>query len=486
MNVAITNLVVDLDTTVSAIQIIITVYALTMASLMLLGGKMQDVVGRKNAFLAGAAIYGIGTTIAALSINATMLLIGWSVLEGIGAALMTPATASIITGTYTGKNRAFALGIWTAVASIGAAVGPLIGGFLTTFFSWRWGFGLELVIVIFVLALSKKLKYFPPSMKFSDIDKLSVLLSSAGIFIIVLGVLSLNSIKTWELSIIMLITGVVLLILFYLREKKIINNDERPFTDIRLFKNRNFTLGNLTRLIMQLALAGAVFVLPVFLQQVTGFNAFTTGLAILPLTFGLLIFAIASSKISNYIAPHYLISLGFILALAGSFFLSFQFNLNTQLSDLIPGTLLVGMGLGLALPITGNIILSSAGADKQSDASGILSTSASLGTSMGTAIIGIVLILGIINGINTAVDQTFPHEFTKDQIKQNLTEYTEKMKTTNITALKNNETSTAYIIVNKTVSNAMKTTFDFVSIIFLIGFLISLYIKPLKQHRDIK
>ena len=143
MNVAISNLVVDLNTTVSAIQIIITVYALTMASLMLLGGKMQDVVGRKNAFLIGAAIYGIGTTIAALSVNATMLLIGWSILEGIGAALMTPATASIITGTYRGKNRAFAIGIWTAVASIGAAVGPLIGGFLTTFFSWRWGFGLD-------------------------------------------------------------------------------------------------------------------------------------------------------------------------------------------------------------------------------------------------------------------------------------------------------------------------------------------------------
>jgi len=232
---------------------------------------------------------------------------------------------------------------------------------------------------------------------------------------------------------------------------------------------------------MQLALAGAVFVLPVFLQQVTGSNAFTTGLAILPLTIGLLIFAIASSRLSNYIAPHYLISIGFLLALAGSFFLSFQFNLNTQISDIIPGTLLLGIGLGLALPITGNIVLSSAGDDKQSDASGILSTSASLGTSMGTAIIGIVLILGIINGIYVAVDQTFPNEFSKDQIKQNLLQFDEKMKTTNITSLKGNETSDAYKIVNKSVSDAMKTTFDFVSIIFLIGFIISLYIKPLKR-----
>jgi EmrB/QacA subfamily drug resistance transporter len=482
MNVAITNLVVDLNTTVSAIQIIITVYALTMASLMLLGGKMQDVVGRKNAFLIGAAIYGIGTTIAALSINATMLLIGWSILEGIGAALMTPATASIITGSYSGKNRAFAIGIWTAVASIGAAVGPLIGGFLTTFFSWRWGFGLELVIVIFVLALSHRIKYFPPTMKLSELDKASVLLSSFGILTFVLGILSLNAPKDWEFSLIMMGVGIVLLILFYLREKKIISMDERPFTDIRLFKDRNFTLGNITRMIMQLALAGAVFVLPVFLQQVTGSNAFTTGLAILPLTIGLLVFAIASSRLSDRIAPHYLISIGFLIALVGSFFLSFQFNLNTQISDIIPGTLLIGIGLGLALPITGNLVLSSAPSNKQSDATGILSTSASLGSSMGTAIIGIIFILGIVSGINTAVDQTFPNEFSKDQIKQNLTQYEEKMKTTNITSLKNNQTSIAYKLANITVKNAMKTTFYFVTLIFLIGFLISLYIKPLKMR----
>jgi EmrB/QacA subfamily drug resistance transporter len=481
MNVAISNLVVDLNTTVSAIQIIITVYALTMASLMLLGGKMQDVVGRKKAFLVGAIIYGIGTTIAALSINAAMLLIGWSILEGIGAALMTPATASIITGTYSGKNRAFALGIWTAIASVGAAIGPLIGGFLTTFFSWRWGFGLELIIVIVILAFSQKLKFFPPSMKLSDIDKLSVVLSSMGILILVFGILSLNSIKNLIIALLLVGTGILLLIIFYYREKKLINHDQTPLTDIRLFKNRNFTLGNLTRLIMQLALAGAVFVLPVFLQQITGADAFTTGLAILPLTIGLLIFAISSARLSNYIAPHKLISIGFLLALAGSFFLRFQFNLNTQIIDIIPGTLLLGIGLGLALPITGNIVLSSAGADKQSDASGIISTSANLGSSLGTAIIGIILILGTINGIYLAVDQTFPNEFTKDEIKQNLTLYTQKMKTTNITALKNNQTSTAYTIVNKTISTAMKAAFDFVSIIFLIGFLISLYIKPLKR-----
>ena len=135
----------------------------------------------------------------------------------------------------------------------------------------------------------------------------------------------------------------------------------------------------------------------------------------------------------------------------------------------------------MALPITGNIVLSSADDDKQSDASGILSTSVNLGSSLGTAIIGIVLILGIVNGIYTAVDHTFPNEFSKDQISQNLTQYSEKMKTTNITGLKNNETSIAYKLVNITVNHAMKTTFDFVTVIFFIGFLISLFIRPLKE-----
>lgn len=482
MNVALTNLVIDLNTTVSAIQVIITVYALTMASLMLLGGKLQDVMGRKKAFLLGAVIYGIGTTIAALSINAAMLLIGWSILEGIGAALMTPATASIITGTYSGKNRAFALGIWTAIASVGAAVGPLVGGFLTTFFSWRWGFGIELIIVIVVLAFSSKLKYFPPSMKLAELDKLSIIISSTGILVLVLGILSLNTPGSWKSAIIMMGAGVLLLIIFYFREKKLISHQIKPLTDIRLFKNRNFALGNLTKLIMQLALAGAVFVLPVFLQEVMGSDAFSTGLAILPLTIGLLIFAIASSKITSKIPSHYVVSIGFLLALAGSYFLSFQFNLNTTIMDIIPGTLLLGVGLGLALPVTGNIVLSSARTDEQSDASGIISTSSSLGTSMGTAIIGLVLILGFVNGIYTAVDQTYPNEFSKDQIKQNLTLYTEKLKTTNITIIKENETSNAYKLVNKTISKAMQTTFDFVSLIFLVGLICSLFIKPLKEQ----
>nr|WP_292755781.1 MFS transporter [Methanobacterium sp.] len=199
----------------------------------------------------------------------------------------------------------------------------------------------------------------------------------------------------------------------------------------------------------------------------------------LPLTIGVLFFSLASSKLSNRIAHHRLISIGFLIALLSSYYLSYQFDLNTQVFDIIPGTLFLGMGLGLALPLTANIILSDASSDKQSDATGIMSTSANLGSSMGTAVIGIILILGTINGLYAAYDQIYPNQFTKGQINEKLAVYEEKNNTT-YDVLKGNENTDLYTIINKTVRNAMKTAFEFISIIFLISFIISLFIKPLK------
>jgi MFS family permease len=264
-----------------------------------------------------------------------------------------------------------------------------------------------------------------------------------------------------------------------------INGKNKPITDIRLFKNRNFTLGTLSRLVLNLALAGAVFILPVFFQQETGASAFVTGLAILPLTFGVLIFSIAASKMSNRIAPHTLISIGFLIALLSTLYLSFQFNLNTQIINTVPGTLLLGIGLGIALPLTAKIILSSVHSREQSDAAGLMSTSASLGSSMGTAIIGLVLILGTLNGLYAAVDQNLPNQFDKTQINQKLTVYEEKAGTTH-QVIEANKSPVLYTIINTTVRNAMKIAFEFVSFIFLISFIISLFIKPLKRQKDIK
>lgn len=481
MNVAITTLVTDLDTTVSTIQIIIAVYALTMASLMLVGGKLQDVIGKKRTFLIGAGIYGIGTTIAALSVNSWMLLIGWSILEGIGAALMTPATASIISGTYHGKDRTFALAIWTAMAGVAAAVGPLFGGFLTTFFSWRLGFGLELVIILAILAYSGRIKYFKPIMERSDIDVKGAILSSSGIIVLVSGVLLLNSFKTWIYAPYLMITGFLILVVFYFFEKRQISQDKKPLFDVNLLKNRDFTLGTSTRLLMNLALAGTVFVMPIFLQTVIGADAFTTGLILMPLTLGLLIFSIVSSKISGRFSHRTIIALGFLVALLGAILLRSQFNLNAQLIDLVPGMFCLGVGLGLSIPLTADVILSSAGDEKQADASGFMSTGANLGSSMGTAVIGVILILGAISGMYTAIDTVYPNEITKQQYKENLNTYFDKLKTTNVEQLRG-QTSTASTIVNTTISTAMQWAMDAVSLFMLLGLILTLFLRPIGKE----
>lgn len=483
MNVAISNLVNDLNTTVPVIQIIISVYALTMASLMLFGSKLQEVLGKKTTFIYGAVIFGIGTVIATFSVNAPMLLVGWSILEGIGAALMTPATASIIIGSYSEDKSVFAMGIRTSFASVGAGFGPIIGGFLTTFFSWRWGFGLEFFIILIILAFSRKLKKFPSSTNFSDLDIKGIIISSSGIFLLVLGILSLNSSSTLKISSVIIGSGILLLLTFYFREKRSDVRDKIPIIDIKLFNNRNFTLGTLSRMVLNLALAGAVFVLPVFFQQEVGYNALFTGFAILPLTVGVLIFSTASSRLSKHIEPKNLISLGFLIALLSTLILSYQFDLNTHISNIIPVTLFLGMGLGLALPLTAHIIMSSVNKDEQTDASGIMSTSASLGTSIGTALIGVVLILATINGLYASFDQTYPNQFSKGEINEKYLFYEQKTDTTH-NYLEKNQNSTLKTIVNQTVKNAMRTVFEFITFIFLISFIVSLFIQPLKRKKE--
>ena len=242
LNVAISSLIRDLHTNIATIQIIIATYSLTMASLMLIGGRIQNIMGRKRTFLTGAGIYGVGTVIAALSINSNMLLLGWSILEGIGAALMMPATTSIISGSYEGEKRAFALGITSSMASGAGTIGPIIGGFLTTYYTWRYAFGLELFIIIIIVLFSREISSFPATMKWSDLNVLGALNSSVGIFLLVFGILLLNNPKNWYIAPYPILIGIILLIIFYFSQKSRINANKKPLVDITLFKDRSLHL----------------------------------------------------------------------------------------------------------------------------------------------------------------------------------------------------------------------------------------------------
>lgn len=403
MNVSISALVIDLETDITVIQAIIAVYALIMASLILLGGKLGEIVGRKRVFFLGLIIYTIGTTIAALSINSLMLLIGWAILEGVGAALMLPATALFITSSYEGKDRALAFGMWGGIAAAGAAFGPIIGGFLTTYFTWRLAFGMEIIIALVIFALFRLLPASKPTLGWKDLDAVGAVLSFFGLFFIVLGILQLQTYETWSLVPIYMGVGITIMILFALWMRRRVRRGQVPLTDLSLFKIRTFNYGNVVGLIQNLTLAGFLFIIPIFMQSILDLEAFETGLIILPTSLTVFIFAVGATKLSKFINPKVLVLLGIAISILGSVLLRDMFTPTVNLVDLLPGLLLFGMGLGLLLSQITNMTLSSASEDQSSDASGVVNTMKQLGTSLGTAFVGVVLFAAVFGSIVSGI-----------------------------------------------------------------------------------
>lgn len=406
MNVSIAQVVADLHTDVSTIQATMSFYTLITAAFMMLSAKLQDIVGKKKLFLIGTALYGIGTFTAAISSSSTMLFIGWAVIEGVAGALMMPATVSIISGTYHGEKRTFALAIIGVMGAIAAAIGPLFGGVMTTFLSWKYGFASELIIVIIILLLQSKIPSFPPTESKKDLDITGTIISLIGLVLLVYGILSLTN--DFNTSIGVIIVGIIALVGFVWFELKRKRSGKVPLLDIELLKDKNLSVGTLILLLAYLSMGGALFAISLFLQSVLQLNAFDTGLTTLPLTIGLLIFALMAPSLSVKLGHRKLMAIGCIIAIVGCMLLSTQFRLHTSMLNLLPGMFIMGAGLGFAMALSVDIAIINVPPEGQNGASGITSTSQSLGESMGTAIIGIILILGVFGGISHAVDVYAP------------------------------------------------------------------------------
>jgi len=400
LNVAITNLVHDLHTTIPAIQSIIVIYALVLASLTLLSGELQKVLGRKRTFLIGAFIFGVGNLVAALSLNSNMLLLGWSILEGTGGALMWVSMYSIIIGSYSGKRRATALGLGASIASVALVVGPFIGGFLTTYFSWRYAFGLEFIIILFILVFSRSIPSFPAIMHWSEINIVGGINSALGIFLLVYGLILLNNPYTLFIGPYVILAGVILLLVFYIDQRSRIKNDKHPLVDIRVFRIRSFVLGNIFLFLYGSVLSGIRFVIPVFVQTVLGYSALITGYIFVAMAVPTFFVTFTTGTISERFLPRYIISLGFIVCLIGSIYLISVFSSHPSFLQIILGISLIGLGLGIIAPHGSNLAFSQISHDKQSDASAIRSTNSNLNTSVGTAIFGFILLMGTTNALS--------------------------------------------------------------------------------------
>jgi MFS family permease len=423
MNVSISTVAHDLGTDISGMQAAITFYALTMAAFMLTGGKLGDRWGRSPAFRIGSIIYGIGSLTTALAPNLGVLMLGWSLVEGLGAVLVIPAIAALAAINYEGRARVVAFAVLGAVTGGAAAAGPLIGGLVTTYSSWRYVFLAEAIVMTVVLIVSGRIKDVPGNRKLR-IDLLSVVLSAAGLAMLVYGILQS---KTWGWFIpldppvvngqviapfgispvmYLILLAFVVLWWFVKRQQRLERTGRVPLLKVSMLRIPALRSGLTMFLAQYFAIAALFFVIPVYLQTILGYNALETGLKILPLSVGLILFSVLGSRMATVRTARNIGRIGqFILGLG--VFLVFV-AVQPELADWLfaTGMFVVGAGFGLLASQLGNVNMSAVDQSDTSEVGGLQGTFQNLGSSFGTAIVGSVFILLLTSGFTDAVQHS--------------------------------------------------------------------------------
>jgi len=417
MNVSISALVEDLGTTVGEVQTAITLYTLTMAAFMLTGGKLGDIWGSKRAFRIGLVIYGVGTIITALAPSIGFIVLGWSVLEGLGSALIVPAINTLVRANFTGTKRASAYGTLFGVAAAGAAFGPLIGGWLTANLSWRVAFGGEAVIVVIVLLTSGLLIDAPAVIPKPRLDVVGVALSATGLGLFVFGVLQTSTLGWSDPLVLSLIFGGLVVLgafLWWVKRREIAGKP--ALVHLSIFKHRAISAGLPILSTQTFAQAGLLFLVPVFTQSILGFDAFQTGLTLLPLSIGVLATSMLTPPLGRRIYPKYIIQAGLVLLFIGGYVLARSLEGASQGSDLALGLFIGGVAIGLIAGQLPNLILSGVDQDEASEASGLQGTAQNLGMALGTAIIGTVILSVALTSLGNQVQASsiFPDDVKEE------------------------------------------------------------------------
>jgi EmrB/QacA subfamily drug resistance transporter len=422
MNVSISQIVADLDTTIQGVQLAITMYTLVMAALMLAGAKLGDILGRDRTFAIGLAVYGLGSFTTALSPNLTVLLIGWSLIEGIGAALVVPAIVSLIAATYGGRQRALAFGIVGGVAGAAIAAGPLIGGWFTTELSWRYVFAGETAIVIVILLLQRRLQKGPAVEHPPRLDVVGVALSTLGLGFMVFGILKSSEwglieprgaltiggheITPFGFSVVpwLILAGLGFLAAFAIWEERRERRGLDTLLDRSLLRIGQLRAGLSTLMMQQLILLGTFFVLPVYLQVVLGLDAFESGKRLFPMSVSMFIAALAGPRLAAGFAPKRVAQAGLVALVVASLFLLGTIDVELRGTEFAISLTLFGVGAGLLLSQLGNVIMSSVDPAKINEAGGLQGTAQNLGASLGTALIGAVLIAALTSGFTSRIE----------------------------------------------------------------------------------
>jgi MFS family permease len=391
MNVMINDISTDLDTTVQGVQTAITVFLLVMAALMIPGGKLTDRWGRKRCFTLGLIVYGVGALLSAVSPGLGVLILGNSILEGVGTALLIPPVYILTTLLFSDiTSRARAFGVITGMGGVGAAAGPLIGGLITTAISWRAAFVFQAVIIVVIVLLSRSIVDPLAPDPTRPFDILGAVLSAAGLVLLVMGVLQADN--NGVLMGVLLAVGALVLSFFFFHIRARERAGREPLLSTALFRNRTSNLGLVTQNVQWLLLMGTAFVVSAFLQVVRGYNAIETGVIFTAATGGILVSSLAAERLAKKHAQRTLIMAGFITTIAGIGVLLAMVKGSPSAWAFAPGLLLIGLGVGVMLTPSVNVVQSAFPEDQQGEISGLSRSVSNLGSSLGTAIAGTILV----------------------------------------------------------------------------------------------
>src|SRR5262247_4310374 len=414
MNVSIATVAKDVGTTVTGIQTAITFYTLVMASLMITGGKLGQILGRKRAFAIGCVIYGCGSLITALSPNLAVLLVGWSVLEGVGAALIMPAIVALVASNFARPQRPRAYGLVASAGAIAVAAGPLIGGLFTTYASWRWVFAGEVLVVLIILAFTRRIADTPPEQG-ARMDLVGTALSALGLGLIVYGILRSG---TWGFVqpkqgapewlglspvIWLVLSGGVVLRVFMWWEIRRLHRGAAVLVDPAMLRNRTLRGGLISFLFQYLLQAGLFFTVPLFLSVALGLSAVATGVRLLPLSVTLLLAAAGVPRAFPNASPRRVVQIGFLALFAGIVILLALLDAGAGPEIITWPMLLAGLGVGALASQLGAVTVSAVPDEQSGEVGGIQNTVTNLGASIGTALSGAILIAALTSSFLAGV-----------------------------------------------------------------------------------
>ncbi|KUJ37290.1 MFS transporter [Streptomyces albus subsp. albus] len=416
MNVSIATVADDVGTTVTGIQGAITAYTLVMAMFMIPGGKVGALVGRKRAFVIGCGIYGCGSLTTALAPNLPVLLLGWSFLEGVGAALILPAIVALVAGNFAAERRPAAYGLVAAAGAVAIALGPLIGGVATTYFSWRWVFAGEVLVVLGILALARRIADAEREER-PRIDLVGAVLSALGLGIFVYGVLRSDEwgwfrpksdAPSWlgvSLVVWLMLAGLLLVWLFLRWETRLVERRGDPLIDPSMLENRQLT-GGLTMFFFQyLVQMGVFFVVPLYLSVALGLSALKTGARLLPLSITLLAAAVLIPRFFPDVSPRRVVRLGVLALLVGAVVLMAALDADAGAEIVTLPLLLIGLGMGSLASQLGSVTVSAVPERQSAEVGGIQNAVTNLGSSIGTALAGSIMIAALTSSFLTSVEQ---------------------------------------------------------------------------------